>query len=182
MLAAILALSLLASPVLQTDNPPWIGGSDLPLQGEVTYYAPGLMEWVYEYRLRLHQVPVCDPPQCVGYVALPRPGDLGRKVWLQPVGLPAEGPFLVVDYASQKDFERLRDRGWVAEVDYQTAWRWGMLGPLSDVQILPESPLDQRVNLPLVSVGGETGPGSMPSGMHTPATRLWLPVIVEGGS
>lgn len=175
--ALILALSLLLSPLQQPADPSWYGASDFPARGEVTYYAPGLMHWVYEYRIRQEQVPVCDPPKCIGYVATLRPGDLGRTVWLQSPGRFAEGPFLVVDYAAREDFDRLRQRGLVIEVDYETAQRWGMQGPLQDVLVLPESPYTQRVNLPLIDLAGS--PASQ-TPTRSPEPRLWLPVIVSG--
>jgi hypothetical protein len=46
------------------------------------------------------------------------------------------GPYLVVDCAADKDRERLRRRGLVAEVDYATAAQFGMLaGPLEGVKL-----------------------------------------------
>lgn len=182
MLAALLALSLLLSPPLQANNPPLLAASELPVQGEVTYYVPELMEWVYEYRLRLNQVPVCDPPECVGYVAMLRAGDLGRKVWLQRPGYEADGPFLVVDHASSKDYERLLARGWVAEVDYITAWRWGMQGPLYDVQVLSAPPSNRRVSLPFVAVDGPVRAASEPASGRAQSRRLFLPLIHDDGS
>ena len=149
MFAWILALSLLFSPISEVEDPPWYTSSEFPIAGEATYYAPGLMRWVYEYRIRRGHVPVCDPPQCVGYVATLRPGDLGRKVWLKPPGRPAEGPFLVVDYAAHKDFERLQARGLVAEVDYETALRWGTEAPNLSAHRLPErSRIPYRTTIP----------------------------------
>ncbi len=174
MFAWILALSLLFSPISEVEDPPWYTSSEFPIAGEATYYAPGLMRWVYEYRIRQEQVPVCDPPKCVGYVATLRPGDLGRTVWLKPPGRFAEGPFLVVDYAAAADFERLHQRGLVIEVDYETAQRWDMQGPVQNVQVLPESPYTERVNLPLVSTGRERPPTSAPRQANT---HLWLPLV-----
>lgn len=178
MWALILVWSLLFRPPPQPIDPPWYAASRLPARGEVTYYAPGLMRWVYELRIRLGQVPVCDPPRCVGYVATLRPGDLGRLVWLQPPGRPPEGPFLVVDYAAKKDFARLQQRGLVAEVDYETAQRWGMRLPLHDVLVLGESPLRQHTHLPLVSVGESNGARPAAS-IFSPAKRLWLPLLLH---
>ncbi|MCA9870088.1 MAG: hypothetical protein H6649_00280 [Caldilineae bacterium] len=154
MLAAIiLTLSLLLSPVQQQPNPPWYMSTPLPARGEVTFYAYDVMERAYHRRLELAQVPYCDKPACVGYIATLRPGDLGRKVWLVRPGLPAEGPFLVVDYAAARDFDRLNQRGVVAEVDYETARRWGMSGPLYNVTMLSESPMTERMYLPMVPIG-----------------------------
>lgn len=184
LLPLVLLLSLLLSPVSFAGNPPWHAATELPARGQVTFYSPGLMEWVYEHRLRLEQVPVCDPPACVGYVAMMRAGDLGRKVWLKPAGRPAEGPFLVVDYADQRNFDALWARGQVAEVDYATAQRWDMRGPLAGVLILGESPYTQRLFLPLVGAGRQAGseatditPLSNPAAR---ASRLWLPMILRG--
>lgn len=173
----LLSLSLLFAPPLQPANPPWEAATDLPVRGQVTYYAPGLMEWVYEYRLRLDQVPVCDPPACVGYVAMLRPGDLGRLVWLQPAGQFAEGPFLVVDYAARNNFEALDGRGLVAEVDHATAQRWGMRGPLADVIVWQESPYTRRSFLPLISTHGQTAASA--SGPTSQPARLWLPIVLR---
>ena len=151
--AIILFASLLFSPVQQQPDPPWYMATPLPARGEVTFYAYDVMERAYHRRLELAQVPYCDKPTCVGYVATLRPGDLGRKVWLMRPGFPPEGPFLVVDYAAAGDFARLDRRGLIAEVDYETARRWGMTGPLYDVLLLAKSPIVPRVHLPLITVG-----------------------------
>ncbi len=153
MLAALLALSLLLTPLAQTIDPPWYAATRLPARGEVTFYGRGVMETTYHLRLERAQVPYCDRPACVGYVATLRPGDLGRKVWLDVPGIGVEGPFLVVDYAAAKDFERLRRRGLIAEVDYVTAQRWNMRRPVFDVIMLAEAPqVMHRQLLPLVLI------------------------------
>lgn len=104
------------------------------LTGEVTYYNPGIMEAVYANRLRWRQVEPCA--ECVGMVALLDRDHLGRRVWIARPGYPPEGPFLVVDCAGRADRPRLQARGLVAEVDWPTARRWQMTGPLFDVRIL----------------------------------------------
>lgn len=153
MLAVVLALSLLFNPIAQTIDPPWYAAADLPARGEVTFYGPGVMETAYHLRLERAQVPYCDRPACVGYIATLRPGDLGRKVWLDVPGVGVEGPFLVVDYAAARDFERLRRRGLLAEVDNVTAQRWRMRGPIYDVIMLAEPPqVMHRQLLPLVQI------------------------------
>ncbi len=153
MLAALLALSLLLNPIAQSIDSPWYAATRLPARGEVTFYGAGVMETVYHLRLERAHVPYCDRPACVGYIATLRPGDLGRKVWLDVPGIGIEGPFLVVDYAAARDFERLRRRGLIAEVDYATAQRWGMRRPAYDVIMLAEPPLVMhRQLLPLILV------------------------------
>lgn len=172
--AIILLLATLLSPVQQQPDPPWYMATPLPARGEVTFYAYDVMERAYHRRLELAQVPYCDKPACVGYVATLRPGDLGRKVWLMRPGLPAEGPFLVVDYAAARDFARLDQRGVVAEVDYQTARRWGMTGPLHDVMMLAKAPIVPRVHLPMIAVGGVT------AGQPAPVEPgAWPPVLAN---
>ncbi len=154
MFALILALSMIFTLTPQAGDPPWYVATPLPARGEVTFYAPDVMERVYHRRLELAQVPYCDKPTCVGYIATLRPGDLGRKVWLARPGGPLEGPFLVVDYASTRDFERLRRRTLIAEVDNQTARRWGMSGPLQGVWMVAQPPPTRRIMLPVVEVHG----------------------------
>lgn len=173
LLSLLLSLLLLASA--PAADAPWEEATPLPARGQVTFYAPGLMEWVYEYRLQRGQVPVCDPPACVGYVATLRPGDLGRRVWLKPAGRPAEGPFLVVDYAARRHFDALVARGLVAEVDYATAQRWEMRGPLNDVVVLPASPYTHRLFVPLASAGRRAA--STDEDDQRQPHRLWLPAV-----
>ena len=103
------------------------------LTGSVTYYNPGIMEATYEMRLQWGHVAPC--PDCIGLIALLDRAHLGRRVWLQRPGHPVEGPFLSVDCAADKDLARLRERGLVAEVDYETARRWGMAGPIAAVTV-----------------------------------------------
>ena len=159
----LLTLSLLLSPVQQQPDPPWYMSTPLPARGEVTFYAYDVMERTYHRRLELAQVPYCDKPACVGYVAMLRTGDLGRKVWLMRPGYPAEGPFLVVDYAAVQDFARLDQRGMVAEVDYETARRWGMTGPVYDVMVVSGLETLPQVHLPLITIGSSAAPQSAPA-------------------
>ena len=153
MFALILALSVIFTLTPQAGDPPWYVATPLPGR-EVTFYAPDLWSKSTTGGLELAQVPYCDKPTCVGYIATLRPGDLGRKVWLARPGGPLEGPFLVVDYASTRDFERLRRRTLIAEVDNQTARRWGMSGPLQGVWMVAQPPQTRRIMLPVVEVHG----------------------------
>jgi hypothetical protein len=107
----------------------------LLVAGSATFYAPGVMERVVANRLTWGQVEPCV--ECVGYVALLEPGWIGQRVWLRRSGQPDEGPFLVVDCAAAGHREALRQRGWAVDVDWQTAQRWGMRGPVA-VEVLRE--------------------------------------------
>jgi len=112
------------------------------------YYAPNVMENVAQYRQRVDKIEGCD--ECVGSVALLRAGDLDRKVWIQPEDGAVEGPFQVLDVAARHHIPSLLARNWVVDVDYATAMRWGMRGPVP-VTIFAEPPVEP---LAAISAGG----------------------------
>jgi hypothetical protein len=132
----VLAAGILFLATLFAGNEAWTGPTALPVEGKATYYGPGVMEWVWQYRLNLGSVPQC--PDCLGPVAMMRKGDIGRKVWLQYKGQ-VSGPYMVVDCAGRTDFPNLTKRGLVAEVPYRLAMRWGMKGPVN-VTVLDAPP------------------------------------------
>ncbi len=63
--------------------------------GEATYYGPGLMEQVLDYRLKAGEVQLCR--ECIDYVALLDPEHIGKKVWLRHPSGEVVGPLLVID-------------------------------------------------------------------------------------
>lgn len=69
-----------------------------------------------------------------------------RRVWLQRPGRDVEGPFLVVDCAQRNHRAALIERGWVVDVDWETAQRWGMRGPQRGVKIMFEPDDPQTVS------------------------------------
>ena len=103
------------------------------VRGSVTFYSPGVMDRVYLNRLAWGHVQPCE--RCIGMIAVVEPGQVGKVAYLTRPGQAPEGPFLIIDTAADKDRARLQRRGLVAEVDYQTARRWGMSGPVFDVQV-----------------------------------------------
>jgi hypothetical protein len=111
----------------ETLSPDYSAGSPLPVAGKAMYYNPGIMQQVLAYRMQLGQVAPCG--ECVGYVALLRKGDLGRRVWLRWSDGAVEGPFLVIDVAARHHVSLLLSRGWAVDVDYATAMRHGMNRP-----------------------------------------------------
>lgn len=136
------ALFILLAAVTTRAQAPEFGywdPSPLPIQGLATYYNPGVMEYVQDYRLRAGDIDGC--PECVGSVALLRAGDIGRKVWLQPPGGDPVGPFLVVDCARRQDVLPLLQRNWVVDVSYEVGQDWGMNRPLDGV-IVFQDPAD----------------------------------------
>ena len=126
---------VVVAPLLstQTDahglNPSYSDETPLPVSGKVMYYAPGVMDRVINYRTREQSIDLCA--ECVGHVALLRVGDINRKVWIQLDDGTLEGPFLVVDVAHPGDIDSLLARDWVVDVDWETAQRWAMKGPIA---------------------------------------------------
>lgn len=102
------------------------------LAGEVTYYAPGVMEAVYANRLAWGHVEPC--PECAGLLAVADRELVGRRSWLRRPGHPLEGPFLIVDCG------QFITPGRIAEVDNVTARRWRMAGPLAGVTLHLDRP------------------------------------------
>lgn len=97
------------------------------MTGDVTYYAPDLMETVYANRLAWGHVAPC--PDCLGLLAVADRALVGRRAWLQRPGRSVEGPYLIVDCGT------FRTPGRIAEVDHATARRWQMAGPLPGVTL-----------------------------------------------
>lgn len=154
---------LILAPRSQADDlqPGYWERSPLPQTGLATFYAPGVMEYVADYRQKRGQLPVCT--ECVGAVALLRAGDIGRKVWLQPTDGEPVGPFLVVDCAHHEDIPLLLARNWVVDVSFEVGQLWGMDRPLPGVTVL-EDPADATSEV-------VTG---VPTPFYVPADRVVL--------
>ncbi len=110
-------------------NPAYSQASPLPLSGLAMYYNPNVMREVVANRMAMGHLSTCS--ECIGHVALLRVGDLNRRVWLQWADGKVEGPFLVADVAAAHHVNYLLERNWVVDVDYQTALRRGMTGPVA---------------------------------------------------
>ncbi|MCB0131701.1 MAG: hypothetical protein KDD78_12665, partial [Caldilineaceae bacterium] len=103
-------------------SPGYRSSSPLPVSGKAMYYNPGVMQRVIATREDFGHIGECST--CIGYVAMLRAGDLNRTVWLQIGSSRIEGPFQVVDVAAPKHVGMLQERGWIVDVDYETAERW----------------------------------------------------------
>jgi|GEM_PF-1898757 len=125
-------------PVVDNLRPSYWDASPLPVQGVAMYYNPGVFQRVLDFRYKNDHVTECD--ECIGYVALLRAGDIDRRVWLQRAGRRPEGPFWVVDVAARKDIPALLSRNWAADIDYRTAMRWRMAGPIPITVYAADSP------------------------------------------
>jgi len=102
------------------------------LTGEVSFYAPDVMEAVYANRLAWGHVAPC--PECIGLLAVADRALVGRHAWLQRPGRAVEGPYLIADCGP------FLTPGRIAEVDHVTARRWRMAGPLAGVTLHLDRP------------------------------------------
>ena len=115
----------------------------LSITGLITYYADGVMDEVYRNRLAWGHVQPCA--ECIGMAAMLDRDHIGQQVWIDgPLGI--EGPFLVVDCGNAAHRKQQEARHLIAEVDYQTAMRWGMKGPIEG-RVQWETPIASRDKL-----------------------------------
>lgn len=91
--------------------------------GGAVWYAPNMMEGTARYRgLSLDGF--------LDGVSLMSPSDIGQTVWLRYPGGEWEGPYLVVDCAQiNHHFAATYYNKETVEIGWQTALRWGMVGP-----------------------------------------------------
>jgi len=100
----------------------WMTPAPIYSRGGAVWYAPGVMEANCQYR-------GYDMDRFEDGVAMMSPSDLGKTVWLRPLGQDWQGPFIVCDCGVRGQvYEMVTVRGEVVEVGWSTAERWGM-GP-----------------------------------------------------
>jgi hypothetical protein len=131
-------------------SPDYYKPSRLPIQGLAMYYNPGVMDRVLQRQIGWGNVTECR--ECIGRVALLREGDMDRRIWLQRPGHAVEGPFWVVDQAAERDVPGLVRRNWAVDVDYETAMRWKMRGPIPIIVLADPS---QAVPITAESISSE---------------------------
>ncbi|GAB4560131.1 MAG: hypothetical protein Kow0047_06530 [Anaerolineae bacterium] len=107
--------------------------ADDPVQalshGVATYYRPGLMTKVALNRLSWRHIE--DIPPNVGLVALKECEHIGRRVMIHWLAEDlVEGPFLVIDCAARHDWPFLERIRFAVDVDWNTAQRHRMRGPV----------------------------------------------------
>ena len=117
-------------------SPQWIAAllllANLQI-GHAAYYNPQIFEQVVAVRLAgwtAGSLTEDDLRGVIGYVAVPDCNEIGRRVWLFHESEGWRGPYLVADCANhiENHHVRMRKRGIICEVDFQTAKRWGILG------------------------------------------------------
>lgn len=98
-------------------------------KGVITYYGLGVMQMVYDNRIKYDQIEPCV--DCIDYVAVIDCNNLNKKVWIEK-DAQIYGPYLVIDCASDKHvmLENL-----ILEVSYEQAMRWKMNAPLGNITI-----------------------------------------------
>jgi len=101
-------------------------GTILPTTGWATFYSAGVFDTVLRNQIRYGNVEPNACPECLGYVALLWPDDLGRTVCVEVNG-ETFGPYLVADAASGRDRPGLIADGWVLDAQY-TVWfdQWNL--------------------------------------------------------
>lgn len=89
--------------------------------GKAVWYAPGLMNSTAKFRgMSLEGFK--------GGVATNSVDMMGKTVWLKRVGLPWEGPFLVVDVGQRNHaYHQAVNVKTIVEVDFKTAIKWGIV-------------------------------------------------------
>ncbi len=119
-------------------NPPWeeqTPGLKTGIKGTATYYAKGVMDIVLKNRVSWGQIDPSTCPDCKGYVAMMRKGDLGRKVWIRIENTQNSnlnkgtvlGPYLVIDMGAKGDIKSLLEKNFVIDLSYEIANYIGMV-------------------------------------------------------
>jgi hypothetical protein len=97
----------------------------MALIGLCTFYSPNVMERVADTRGLADRCPDCaalcaivNGPEWLGRDSIARPGHRAEK-------------FLVVDVSQAEHLAAQQRRGLICEVDFRTARRWGMRGPIT---------------------------------------------------
>lgn len=109
----------------------------MPQPGWCSQYGPGVMERVIETRQSWGQLPD-DLTGYDGAIAVADCSEIGATWLIRPVWTCEWERFVVADCASRSDrqsetdarsgYEWMVGQGIVAEVDYQTALRWDVIG------------------------------------------------------
>lgn len=101
-------------------------------KGVITYYNPGIMQIVYDNRIKYDKIEPCA--DCIDYVAVMDCNNLNKKVWIEK-DAKIYGPYLAIDCADKKHIASLRARNRILEVSYEQAMQWKMNAPLSGITI-----------------------------------------------
>jgi len=68
--------------------------------------------------------------ECIGYIALLDPRDIGETVWVEHDN-DVYGPYYSIDCASTQHRQYLVNRGWVADLEWELAQELDMNGPIT---------------------------------------------------
>ena len=108
--------------------------------GWCSQYSPGVMENVVRVRqagLTAANLPMYLP-RVDGFVALKECSEIGKIVWMRKLGENEWESFLVVDCAAHGDGTRewMDENNVIAEIDGETAKRWGVVGRGFNVEMM----------------------------------------------
>lgn len=132
----ILCIVSMAVPFTNTGILPWKSYTEVPaISGCAAYYAEGRMESTAvvlghidktsEYKKWLAD------SGYIGAVAVYRLGDKGRDVHiLWPDGT-IDGPYLAIDVVARNHYSLAVDKNRVVDIDYSTAEKYSMRGPIA---------------------------------------------------
>jgi hypothetical protein len=108
------------------------------LIGIASQYSPGVMERTIAVRQRgrtAYTVPT-DLSRYDGFIAMESRKQLGNEYYLRPVGTEQWELFLVVDCSGHSSTSAwMKRNNIIAEVDYETAKRWGTIGKGIEIEL-----------------------------------------------
>jgi len=106
--------------------------------GIASQYSQGMMQQAIVYRQRHNHVSR-DLIQYDGFIAVLEANDIGREYWIRPTGARHWEKFLAVDCAGIADggYAWMINNGIIAEVDYASAKRWGVVGRGVEIEMIP---------------------------------------------
>jgi len=108
------------------------------LTGIASQYDPGVMSHAISYRQRHHQIPH-DLSSYSGFMAVLESDNIGREYWVRPINSSTWEKFLAVDCAGIADggYSWMVNSGIIAEIDYDSAVRWGVVGIGVEIEMIP---------------------------------------------
>jgi len=135
-IAIIMAIISMAVPIMSTSNIGWAGYTEYPaLTGCAAYYSKGVMpstatalDYITSNKAYNSWL---EENGYIGAVAVYRLGDKGRDVHiLWPDGT-IDGPYLAIDVVARNHYRLGMVRNRVIDVDYATAMKHEMAGPMA---------------------------------------------------
>lgn len=152
LISIIVIIVTIATPYSSTFNLEWEDETPyMSMSGCAAYYGIGVME---KTALNMGYIDEADSDAYyewlesegyIGAVAVYRLGDRGKDVYiLWPDGI-IDGPYKSIDVVAEHHYDLGLDKNRVIDVDYETAVRHDMRGPVSVTIVYDYSPLFESV-------------------------------------